>query len=110
MKDHLRLIVNEPIRSDEIQPFKNLKYLNKACLNTSLIEDLSIQPLMSKIVNMGGWPVLGNWNSVDWTWTKTVAKLREHGFSVSSIFSFSITTDQRESTKRTARVSTSYHT
>lgn len=107
MMDHLRIIVNEEILPTEIAPFQNLKKLNRACLNLAAIEALAITPVASKIANMGGWPVLitgGVWDDSQWTWESTIAKLRENGYSVNSIFSFSVITDPNNSLRRTARV------
>ena len=106
MMDHLRIIVNEEILPSEIAPFQNLKKLNRACLNLTAIEALGTTPVASKISNMGGWPVLipGVWDDSQWTWESTIAKLRQNGYSVNSIFSFSVITDPNNSIQRTARV------
>lgn len=107
MKNHLRIIVNEPINETDIQPFKNVRLLNQACLDLTAIENLGTEPIMSKILSLGGWPVMFNgvWDDSEWTWQDTMAKLRTHGFSVSYIFSFSVTSDQQNSTNRIGRVS-----
>lgn len=109
MMDHLRIIINEPELVNEILPFKNLKRLNRACLNLEKIEELGADVLMSKIRELGGWPVTipsgVGWDGSEWSWENTTVKLRQHGYSVSSIFTFSVTTDPQNSLRRTARVS-----
>jgi neprilysin len=106
MMDHLRIIVNEEIKPTEITPFQNLKKINRACLNLNAIEELGTTTIKNKMNAMGGWPVLeSSWNDQQWSWEDTIAKLREHGFSVSWIFQFSVITDPQKSTARTARVS-----
>lgn len=109
MMDHLRIIVNEAILPSEIAPFQNLKRLNRACLNLAAIESLQTAPVDSKISSMGGWPVTmadGTWDQSEWSWQGTIKSLRDNGYSVSSIFSFSVITDPDNSLRRTARVST----
>lgn len=109
MKDHLRLIVNEPIATNDIKPFQDLKKLNKACLNLNAIEDVGLQHVLDYVIvnQMGGWPVLltTGWNDTGVSWTRTMAKAREHGFSVNTIFSFSVSTDRQNSSRRIATVS-----
>lgn len=107
MMDHLRIIANEAILPSEIQPFQNLKKLNRACLNLASIESLGVAPVTNKTNNMGGWPILipVAWDGSQWTWENTIAALRDNGYSVSSIFSFSVITDPENSLRRTARVS-----
>lgn len=106
MKEQLRLIVAEPITSDDIEPFVNVKNLYKACMNTEAIESLGIDPVLNTMNLMGGWPVVTtSWNSEDWTWRKSVELSRLHGYSVSYFLSFSVSTDNKDSTKRIIRVS-----
>lgn len=109
MMDHLRIIINEEVDPLEILPFQNLKNLNKACLNLDKIEELGTAPILDKITELGGWPVTlpssAVWDDSEWTWENVTAKLRSHGYSVSSIFSFSVITDPQNSLRRTARVS-----
>ena len=105
MRDHLRLLINKPIEPNEIKPFRDLKLLNQACLNLDAIETVGATQVLSKFTDMGGWPVLGTtWNEGSWRWEDTIAKLRTHGYSVNHIFSFSVTTDYRNSSVRSARV------
>lgn len=105
MMDHLRIIVNEEIIPTEIAPFQNLKKINRACLNLNAIEDLGTTTVKAKMNAMGEWPILqSTWNDQEWTWEQTTAKLRDNGFSVSNIFTFSVITDPQNSLQRTARV------
>jgi hypothetical protein len=73
------------------------------------IEELGAETVLSKINALGGWPVVYPsgvaWDNSDWSWENTTKKLRDHGYSVSSIFSFSVITDPQNSLRRTARVS-----
>jgi membrane metallo-endopeptidase-like protein 1 len=107
MKDHLRIIVNEPVDEIEIKPFRDLKLLNQACLNLDAIEAVGTAPVMNKVQQLGGWPAMigGDWDDSEWSWESTIASLRSFGYSVSYIFTFSVTTDQQNSTRRIGRVS-----
>lgn len=105
MRDHLRLLINKPVEANDAKPFKDLKLLNDACLNVDAIEAVGSSQVLSKLLDMGGWPVLSNtWNDASWSWENTIGKLRTHGYSVNHIFSFSVTTDYRNSSIRSARV------
>lgn len=56
---------------------------------------------------LGGWPVLegDNWDAGSFSWLQSVYKFREVGFSVDYFLDFSVTTDLKNSTKRTIDVS-----
>ena len=105
MRDHLRLLINKPVEENEAKPFKDLKLLNQACLNLDAIEAVGALQMQAKFLDMGGWPVLStSWNDASWRWEDTIAKFRTHGYAISQIFSFSVTTDYRNSSVRSARV------
>lgn len=105
LNEQLRVIINEPIKSDEIAPFQNAKKLYKACFNTDLVEQRGTTPVMNVLNAMGGWPVvMSTWNSDTWTWQQSVQKSRENGYSVSYFLSFSVSTDNKDTTKRIIRV------
>lgn len=107
MREQLRLIIQEPIEDSEIEPFKNAKRLFRACMNTGVIDSLGKAPLETVLNSMGGWPILLDtfWNEGDWTWQGSAVAARANGFSVSSILSFAVSTDNKDSTKRIIRVS-----
>lgn len=108
MMDDLKVIINEAVSTSEILPFQNLKKLNRACLNLDKIEELGAEPVLSKISAIGGWPVTipsgVGWEDSTWSWQNTTRNLRSNGYSVSSLFSFSVITDPQNSLRRTARV------
>lgn len=106
MKEQLRLIVAEPITNEDIEPFRNVKNLYKACMDTDAIESLGSAPVLNTLNLMGSWPVVSSaWNSEDWTWQKSVELSRQYGYSVSHFLSFAVSTDNKDSTKRIIRVS-----
>lgn len=91
--------------TNEIAPFQNAKRLYQACYNTDLIEDRGVAPVLNVLNSMGGWPVLQGafWNTA-WTWQNSVVNSRTYGYSVSYFLSFSVSTDNRNSTRRVIRV------
>ena len=109
MKENLRVIISEEIQSSEIEPFKNVKTLYKACMNTDVIDGLGTTPFTTVLNQMGGWPtVVGDaWNEAAWTWQGAAVLSRNFGYSVSYFLSFSVSTDNKDSTKRIIRVSSS---
>ena len=91
LNERLRVILDEPIQSDEISPFRNAKKYFKSCMNTEVIEERGIAPILSKLNEMGGWPVLmanESWNEAEWTWEKSTAQARVNGFSSKLFVSF----------------------
>lgn len=106
LKDQLRVIVQEPIEAGEIEPFQNVKRLYRACVNTALIDEQGPTPVRNVINNMGGWPVLEtNWDPTDqWTWQRSVQLSRQFGYSVSNFMSVSVSTDNKNSSRRIIRI------
>lgn len=104
--EQLRVILTEPSVINEIQPFKDVKALYQSCMNVDAIESLDMTQFDDLIAEMGGWPaVLGSaWNEAVWTWEQSVFNSRIYGYSVSNFLSFSVTADNRDSTRRIIRV------
>ncbi|KAF4525127.1 hypothetical protein B566_EDAN005069 [Ephemera danica] len=102
LQEQLRVAVEQPIKDDEPRPFKMVKYLYKACMNKSIIEERGLQPAKEILKKLGGWPVLEGreWDVGAFSWLQSVYKFREAGFSVDYFLDFSITTDLKNSTKR----------
>lgn len=106
MKEHLRIIVNEPIAENEIVPFQMVKNVYKSCLNTALIDQRAMTPVLAVQDSMGGWPVVkgSSWIAETFTWQGSVANARRNGYSVSNFLSFSVSTDNKRTTIRIVRV------
>lgn len=68
----------------------------------ALIEERGKTPIETISESLGGWPVvLGDtWDDKSWSWTETVKKFREIGFSMDYILDFSIGVDLKNSTRR----------
>lgn len=106
LKDQLRVIVQEESQSGEIEPFQNVKRLYRACMNTDLIDAQGSTAVRNAIDNMGGWPVLEtNWDPTNqWTWQRSVQLSREYGYSVSNFMSVSVSTDNKNSSRRVIKI------
>lgn len=100
------MIVTEPIQENEIEPFQNVKKLYQACFNTQVIENRGVTPVLTVLNSMGGWPVVDgdNWDGNSWTWQQSAINSLIYGYSVSSFISFSVSSDNKDSTKRIIRV------
>jgi len=107
MMDHLRLIVEAEIAQNEITPFQMVKNLYQSCLNTEMINQIGRTGINAIHTELGGWPVVvgATWNAGTFSWQSQVAALRNRGYSVSYLFSFSVSTDSKDNTRRIIRVS-----
>lgn len=58
--------------------------------------------MMEILENYGGWPVVkgDKWNEKEWDWIEINKKMSVEGLEDTIIFSLSIVTDQRNSSKR----------
>lgn len=102
VQDQLKTIINEDVSPNESKPFRLAKYYNQACLNLSIIADRGEKPLLDILEAYGGWPVVKGdlWSGDSWNWVETLKKFRLLGLETSIIFSFAVTTDLKNSTKR----------
>nr|CAD7393457.1 unnamed protein product [Timema cristinae] len=88
----LRQIVDEPVKDDDLQPFRLAKDLFRSCINKSRIEERGLGPFRELLKELGGWPVLegDSWKEADFTWLNTVYKFRKAGYSVDYFMDFSL--------------------
>lgn len=107
VQDQLRVIINEEEQPNESKPFLLAKRLNKACLNKTIIEDRGIKPLADILESYGGWPVVKGdlWTGENFNWLDMIKRFRQAGLDTSIIFSFSVTTNLKNSTSRVLDVS-----
>nr|CAD7452415.1 unnamed protein product [Timema tahoe] len=87
----LRQIVDEPVKADDLKPFRLAKDLFRSCINKSSIEERGLGPFRELLKELGGWPVLEGdaWKEADFTWLNTVYKFRKAGYSVDYFMDFS---------------------
>ncbi|XP_026818159.1 neprilysin-2-like [Rhopalosiphum maidis] len=99
----LRMIVTEPIQSNEQKPIKMAKLLFKSCMDKEKIEKDGLAPMKKLLKSLGGWPVLeaDKWDGAEFTWKDSVYKIKVvTGHSVDYFIRFSIITDLKNSTLR----------
>ncbi|KAI5641316.1 peptidase family m13 domain-containing protein [Phthorimaea operculella] len=102
LQEQIRALLDEPIAPAEPRPFVLAKTLYQACMNKTMIESRGVQPLLSMLKRLGGWPVLDgdNWDEAGFSWVESVFKFRRAGYSVDYFIDFSISVDVKNSTKR----------
>ena len=95
-----------PDEVKDIQAIVNARRLYQSCVNESAIETENITAILS-IVNdeLGGWPMIqgARWNPSAFNLSRLIAKIREYGQTI--IYSFSTSTDDRNSSAYYIRVS-----
>ncbi|XP_014207883.1 neprilysin-2 [Copidosoma floridanum] len=103
LQKQLRASIEEESKPDDPRPFKLLKTYYQNCMNKTQIEEQGLDPLHRNLKELGGWPVLmkESWVDADWNWKESVYKLRKMGYSIDYFIDFSISSDLKNSTKRT---------
>ena len=110
LKIQLRNILDEPVMGEEIIPLQNVRKLYNSCMNTTQADSLGDQPLLNALLQLGGWPVIGQeWSSSSWTWQEFFVNSRKGGFTISSLFTLEVDIDFKNTTKRTIVVSAVYN-
>lgn len=107
VQEQLRTIINEPVQANESKPFRLAKNFNLACLNKDVIEERGIKPLADILESYGGWPVVkgDSWSDAIFDWVEVIKKFRRMGLDTYIVFSFSVQTDLKNSTRRVMDVS-----
>lgn len=105
--DQLKTIINEKSDPKESKPFRLAKDYNAACLNKDIIAERGIKPLADILESYGGWPVIKGdlWSDSNWNWIEVIQKFRRMGLETNIIFSFSVSTDLKNSSARVLNVS-----
>lgn len=108
LQEQLRALIDAKIDPNDSQPNNLAKYLYKACMNKTLIEERGLKPLLNILERFGGWPVIegDEWNdNGDWGWTWAIKQFRKVGYSMDYIFDFSIGIDLQKTVSRVIDVS-----
>lgn len=100
-------VLNDSIKPEEIEPFKNVKRFYRACMNTDVIEFRGIAPLKKVLTSMGGCPMFDGklWDEDGWTWQKAIKESAVNGFPVNYFFEFGVKIDPKNTSKRIIIVS-----
>ncbi|CAO1406059.1 unnamed protein product [Diamesa serratosioi] len=100
--DQLRTLINVPVNDSEIDPFKLVKKVYKSCMNTSLIQDRGIKPLVEIHETLKGWPILkgDKWNESSWSWQNASLTSSNLGYTTDYIFKLTVAADRLNNTNR----------
>lgn len=102
--EQLASLIDGDIKPDELRTFQLAKKFYRACMNRTQIEEQGLQPMIDIIKTVGGWPCIeavDRWNPAGtWNWMDATKALSDVGFSLSSIFSLSVDTDMKNSSRR----------
>jgi len=105
--EQLRLLVEAEIAQDEIKPYKMVKSFYQSCINTEMIDQIGRTGINAIHAELGGWPVVvgAAWNAGAFSWQSQATALRNKGFSINYLFSFYVSTDDKDSTRCIIEVS-----
>ncbi|XP_070562167.1 membrane metallo-endopeptidase-like 1 [Ptychodera flava] len=99
----LKDLIEQQINDDDVYPVKNVKKYYLACTDLDTIEERGSQPLVDLMVNLGGWPVLGN--NAGGNWDESAFDLEDQLALVSGeygkhiIYSAGMFLDNKDSTR-----------
>ncbi|XP_033212286.1 neprilysin-2-like [Belonocnema kinseyi] len=83
----LKIIIEEPIKSNEPRWAKTTKSLYNACMNTNAIEKNSFHKILAYFNKLGGWPVLeDSWKEKDFDWKQATYDMKKWGFETDFFF------------------------
>lgn len=101
IQEQLKTMIDQPIKPNDLKPFKLAKNFFKLCTNKTAIEEQGLGPMKKIIKNIGGWPVLeeDRWNESDFNWIKVSHKLSKMGFFVNHFIEINIEADMKNTTK-----------
>ncbi len=83
----------------------NARLLYDTCINETKIETDGIEPVLSLINELGGWPILqgSSWNSSTFNLSNLLLKLRQYNYNI--IFRINTDTDEKNSSATNILVS-----
>ncbi|XP_031344636.1 neprilysin-2-like isoform X2 [Photinus pyralis] len=95
VQQQLRVVLEENVKAQEPRPFRLLKKMYQACMNTTAIELDGLTTIKSILEDLGGWPVLKGrkWNQKKFDWKQSVYKFRNLGYAVNYLIGVRITKD-----------------
>ena len=102
-----RILLEAVNSGDDFESYKSAREHYKACTNEEELEVLGAQPLLKKLQEFGGWPVVegdkwsGQENFSVWEWTY---KMNVEGFEVDHLISFSLVPDDKNTTWRVIKL------
>ena len=104
LNEQMKGMLEQRITVSDPRPYQLAKSLYQSCMDTSTIEARGVQPLLSVLRAMGGWPLLDgdSWDKKNpqFKWYELVWRFRELGYSVDYLLDFSVTADLKNSSWR----------
>ncbi|XP_046660730.1 neprilysin-2-like [Homalodisca vitripennis] len=104
IKEPLRNILLEKSSPTEPHPYKSMKRLYSLCLDEKKINARGVSHAVSRLQIAGGWPVLGNWSEIGWSFLDTEIKLTNLFINVRSLFKIYVTEDLKNTSRRVIEV------
>lgn len=105
VNEQLHAILIESIQPNEPTPFQLAKFFYRSCLNEVATEEHGLKPLIRILSEFGGWPIIEYSGPDNFDWIEILKKFRHIGLNMDSIFSLSVESDARDSTRNILTVS-----
>ena len=107
-EDKIRKMVESKLsRDDEWSSERKVKHFFQGCTDTYSKDRLGGTPIIKKLADMGGWYVLGTFNSATWDLTSILKKIRVDLWT-EVLFSFSVGSDWNTPQNNVIKVRTLY--
>lgn len=108
VSEQLWPIISEPAELNDPKAIRLAKYFYASCINQyKTTDEHTIEQMKDILGELGGWPVVvgSAWQSRNFNWIETVKKFRRRGLNTDAIFTLSVETDLKNSSKRVLIVS-----
>lgn len=107
VQEQLHTLLSEPLQANESKALRLARDFHLACLNETIIEKRGLKPLTDILDDLGDWPVVegDEWLEDEFDWVEMIEKFRNIGFDTDVIFSLTLETDLRNSSRRILYVS-----
>jgi len=101
LREQLHDVMNKSVVESDIVPYKMVKYLYRACMDTELIEKLGLEPMRELHKAFGGWPILddGIFDEKRWSWQKTVKEYTKYGFQLRTLIETYVQVDRKNTSR-----------
>uniref|UniRef100_H2ZFD9 Endothelin-converting enzyme 1 n=1 Tax=Ciona savignyi TaxID=51511 RepID=H2ZFD9_CIOSA len=91
----IKIMLEKNISSSHSEAEKKAKLFYESCINLDAINKQGAEPLLQMINNVGGWPVLGNWNVSEFNFNETIRRF--FPYSIYPFLSIGVETDSKHS-------------
>lgn len=110
VQQQLNAVLNESLQLNESRSFQLAKDFHMACMDETIIDERGLKPLTDILEELGGWPVVegDEWPEDEFEWVETIRQFRHIGLDTQAIFSLSLGSDFKNSSKRILYVRKSF--